>query len=89
VRWSDAIMQEEIFGPLLPILTYNDLESLTENLQHMPSPLAMYIFTQQKHIIGQIHCLVPFGRFSFPNITLHHPPFTAFKNRWLQRLLGY
>lgn len=135
VRWSDAIMQEEIFGPLLPILTYDDLESLTENLQHMPSPLALYIFTKQKPIIGQIHSLVPFGsaaintcilqytnhnlpfggvgnsgmgryhgrysfetftyaqscyeRFRFPNITLHHPPFTAFKKRWLMRLLGY
>ena len=38
-----TIMQEEIFGPLLPILTYTDLETVISYIQERPRPLALYI----------------------------------------------
>ncbi len=46
VSWEDEVMQSEIFGPLLPILTYTDYEDLLSHLRSYGSPLALYIFSQ-------------------------------------------
>lgn len=48
VSFNDPIMQEEIFGPLLPIITFNNLDEVVNNLQKMPKPLALYYFTKSK-----------------------------------------
>ncbi|CUM63340.1 uncharacterized protein PRCAT00000912001 [Priceomyces carsonii] len=46
VDWSDATMQQEIFGPVLPILTYTDLKTAIKNVvRYHDTPLAQYIFT--------------------------------------------
>lgn len=47
VEWSDPIMQEEIFGPLLPVLAYNDLKKTLNAINELEKPLAAYIFTTQ------------------------------------------
>jgi aldehyde dehydrogenase (NAD+) len=61
VQWSDKIMEDEIFGPLLPILTYTKLEDALKNILKYPKPLAFYLFSEnaakQQSIISQI----PFG----------------------------
>src|SRR5690625_5018112 len=44
VSWEDAIMQEEIFGPLLPILPFSNLEEIISVLQTKEKPLALYYF---------------------------------------------
>jgi len=44
------IMQEEIFGPLLPVLTYNALDEAIALLQSFPKPLAFYLFTDERAI---------------------------------------
>ena len=41
VTWSDKIMDDEIFGPLLPILTFSDLGKLLEKIKSLPKPLAV------------------------------------------------
>jgi aldehyde dehydrogenase (NAD+) len=46
VLWDDPIMQEEIFGPLLPILTYGDLEDAISQVNARPKPLALYFFSK-------------------------------------------
>jgi aldehyde dehydrogenase (NAD+) len=48
VEFSDAVMQEEIFGPVMPILTYNSVGEAIEKINSMPHPLALYIFTSDK-----------------------------------------
>ena len=48
VKFSDAVMQEEIFGPILPILDYEDLGQLLLKLKELPKPLAFYMFTENK-----------------------------------------
>ncbi len=56
VSFSDTIMQEEIFGPLLPILTFETIDQVISKMQTLPSPLALYLFTNDKahiHIILQ------------------------------------
>ena len=48
VRWEDPVMQEEIFGPILPVLTYDRLEDAVALLNGRPKPLALYLFTADK-----------------------------------------
>ncbi|ADV35005.1 aldehyde dehydrogenase family protein [Mycoplasmopsis fermentans] len=49
--WNDLIMQEEIFGPLLPIIPYDNLDDLLVKFKSLPKPLAAYLFTKDKKII--------------------------------------
>ncbi len=44
VTWTSPIMSEEIFGPLLPVLTYADTDDMLRRLDALPPPLALYIF---------------------------------------------
>lgn len=46
--YDDLIMQEEIFGPILPIITFKDIETVEEHLLKSEKPLAMYVFTNSK-----------------------------------------
>jgi aldehyde dehydrogenase (NAD+) len=48
VTWDDPIMQDEIFGPILPIFTYDDLNDAITHINQLPKPLAVYIFSQNK-----------------------------------------
>lgn len=45
VTWDDAVMQEEIFGPILPILSFDNLDKIIATLQNKSKPLALYIFS--------------------------------------------
>ena len=44
VTYEDKVMQEEIFGPIMPILTYDSLDELIHKINSMPHPLALYFF---------------------------------------------
>lgn len=46
ITWDDSVMQEEIFGPILPILTYDKLDSAIAQINARPKPLALYIFSK-------------------------------------------
>jgi acyl-CoA reductase-like NAD-dependent aldehyde dehydrogenase len=48
VSWDSGIMQEEIFGPILPVLEFEDLDAALEKLQAMPKPLALYHFSRER-----------------------------------------
>ena len=49
VEWDDALMQDEIFGPILPILSYTDLASVREKIStYHEKPLAIYAFSQDE-----------------------------------------
>lgn len=54
VTFDDAVMQEEIFGPLLPILTYRSLDEAVDRINSMPRPLALYLFTKDKTAIEKV-----------------------------------
>ena len=45
---DDAVMQEEIFGPVLPVITVNDMDEAYKFIQDRPEPLALYLFTSDK-----------------------------------------
>ena len=61
ISWEDPIMQEEIFGPILPILTYNDFDEVIYNIQKYPKPLALYCFTKNKMHEEKIMNQLSFG----------------------------
>jgi aldehyde dehydrogenase (NAD+) len=48
INWDSPIMVEEIFGPLLPILEYKDLNDVISRINNRPKPLALYFFTKNK-----------------------------------------
>ncbi len=53
VTWDDAVMQKEIFGPVLPILTFDTYEELYTLFSNKPKPLALYIFSEDKKSIDR------------------------------------
>lgn len=61
VTFSDPVMQEEIFGPVLPILTYSSLDSAIETINSMAHPLALYIFTSDKKAAKKVTSRCGFG----------------------------
>ncbi|WP_223702667.1 aldehyde dehydrogenase [Sutcliffiella deserti] len=50
VSWEDKVMQEEIFGPILPILDYNELQDIIQKINSLPKPLALYLFTENNKV---------------------------------------
>lgn len=61
VTFDDAIMQEEIFGPLLPVLTYGSLGDAIRKINSLPHPLALYIFTGNHKIAHKVMAQCGFG----------------------------
>ena len=61
VTWNDPIMQEEIFGPILPVLVYNELDEVLAAVQSHDRPLALYIFTQNKREADHVLTRCRFG----------------------------
>lgn len=71
VKFSDAVMQEEIFGPVLPVLTYDTFDGAIENIRSMPHPLALYIFTSNKKAADRITSKVGFGGGCVNDVIIH------------------
>ena len=61
VTCDDAVMQEEIFGPIMPILTYENLDQVIADLQKKQKPLALYFFSQNKNNIKAVTEKVSYG----------------------------
>ncbi len=61
VTFSDAVMQEEIFGPVMPILVFDSLDEVIRRINSMPHPLALYIFTSDKKTARKVTARCGFG----------------------------
>jgi aldehyde dehydrogenase (NAD+) len=61
VTWEDNVMQNEIFGPILPILTFETLEEVIQILHEKDQPLALYMFSTNKKNIKRIFSEISFG----------------------------
>ena len=61
VTFSDTVMGEEIFGPVLPILTYDTLEEAIDIVEEHPHPLALYLFSEDKGAQKKVLELCHFG----------------------------
>ena len=61
VTFQDAVMGQEIFGPVLPVLTYQTLDEAISQIQSMPHPLALYLFTSDQTIAQKVTSRCGFG----------------------------
>lgn len=71
VSFDDAVMQEEIFGPVLPVLTYDSLEHAAARINSMAHPLALYIFTENKKAAEKITRSCGFGGGCINDVVIH------------------
>lgn len=61
VNWNDKVMAEEIFGPIFPILEYDSIVEVIEEIKKRPRPLALYIFSTNEKIIDKVINNISFG----------------------------
>lgn len=61
VTWNDAVMQEEIFGPIMPILTFDSFDEVYSLLADKPKPLAFYLFSEDKKRIKEVTARCSYG----------------------------
>lgn len=61
VTAADAVMGEEIFGPIMPIITFDSFESVVSELKNTAKPLALYIFSRDKKHIKTVTSELSYG----------------------------
>lgn len=61
VTFKDAVMQEEIFGPIMPILTYENINQAIAKINSMQHPLALYLFTSDSAMVKKVTSRCGFG----------------------------
>lgn len=71
MTWDDPVMGEEIFGPLLPILTFEKIEEIVPMLASKPKPLALYLFSRDKRHIEEITARCAFGGGCINDVIIH------------------
>lgn len=84
VTWESPVMQEEIFGPLLPVLTFYDIEEAIQMVNARPRPLALYYFTKDKQREAMMLKQVSYGGGCINDTIVHlatsHMPFGGVGN---------
>jgi aldehyde dehydrogenase (NAD+) len=71
VSWNDKVMEDEIFGPLLPIIPYDSLPDAIEQIVTRPKPLAFYVFSENESKRQEIITKVPFGGGCINDTVIH------------------
>ncbi|MGN1406415.1 MAG: aldehyde dehydrogenase, partial [Erysipelotrichaceae bacterium] len=71
VSFDDEIMKEEIFGPLLPILSYERYEDIIDTLNKLDKPLALYIFSDNKKHIKELSTRLSYGGGCINDTVIH------------------
>jgi aldehyde dehydrogenase (NAD+) len=61
ITWEDPVMDDEIFGPILPVLIYKELSEVIDGIHNHPNPLSLYLFTEDKRIQKEILETISFG----------------------------
>ena len=71
LTFDAPIMQEEIFGPILPLFPYDDLEECIQFITTQEKPLALYLFTQRRAVINEVLSRCSFGGGCVNDTILH------------------
>lgn len=69
--WNSAIMQEEIFGPILPVLFYDDFDAAIQLIKTKEKPLAAYLFTENSKYKSQFLSELSFGGSCINEVIMH------------------
>jgi aldehyde dehydrogenase (NAD+) len=68
---TDAVMADEIFGPILPVLTVESAEAAVEFVNGRPKPLALYVFTSSSHRARTLIDRIPSGGAVVNHVAMH------------------
>ena len=71
VTWEDAVMGEEIFGPIMPILTFDSFDSLVDEMKDKEKPLALYLFSEDKKHIKRVTTELTYGGGCINDVVIH------------------
>lgn len=71
ITWADPIMKDEIFGPILPILTYKTLDEALARIAAGPHPLAAFIFSRSQTAIDRFVGELSFGGGAVNQVNIH------------------
>ena len=71
VSYDDAVMGEEIFGPIMPILTYGDFDTMVAELKDKDKPLALYLFSGNKRHIHRVTTELSYGGGCINDVIIH------------------
>jgi len=84
VNFADEIMKDEIFGPILPVISFTDLELAVKEVKNMGKPLAMYVFTKNENNSDYLLNNLSFGGGCINDAVMHlansHLPFGGVGN---------
>lgn len=71
VSLDDPVMQEEIFGPVLPVITYRNIEEAFAIVRSFEKPLACYLFSEDKALQQRVIHELPFGGATINDVVIH------------------
>ena len=71
VDYSDAVMGEEIFGPIMPIISFDDFDSVVDELKDKDKPLALYLFSSNKKHIKRVTSELSYGGGCINDVVIH------------------
>ncbi len=71
VTWNDAVMGEEIFGPVLPVLIFENIDEVIQTVNSHDRPLALYIFSSNKKNIRRVTSKCAFGGGCVNDVIIH------------------
>lgn len=79
VSLDSPVMKEEIFGPILPVIAYDNVETVIETIRKQTKPLAIYLFSKDKMFISRMKMATSSGGMAINQVVLHlanpHLPF--------------
>ncbi len=71
VTYDDAVMGEEIFGPIMPILSFDNFDNLIDELKDKNNPLALYLFSSNKKHIKKVTTELSYGGGCINDVVIH------------------
>lgn len=79
ITWDDPVMEDEIFGPILPLLEYESIVQVIEEIKKRPRPLALYVFSTNPKVVTKVINSLSFGGGCINDTVMHlanpHLPF--------------
>ncbi|PRT13027.1 aldehyde dehydrogenase family protein [Bacillus thuringiensis] len=90
ITWQDAVMEDEIFGPILPIIEYDNIEDVIGTIQQHPKPLALYVFSEDKEVQKKVTSNISYGGGCINDVVYHlATPYLPFGGVGSSGLGGY
>ncbi|PHB08317.1 aldehyde dehydrogenase family protein [Bacillus wiedmannii] len=71
VTWQSTVMEDEIFGPILPIVEYDNIEEVIGTIQQHPKPLALYVFSEDEEVQKKVTSNISYGGGCINDVVYH------------------